>query len=94
MSDVSLEYHGGRTFAVCYRGIKFYMEPGKEAAEAVDAARIESGQCANNHHNGDGRDVSRVHSLHVRRVFRVMVLARVERPASKADCSVMPAMTA
>jgi hypothetical protein len=43
MSDVSLEYHGGRTFAVCYRGIKFYMEPGKEAAEAVDADLLTSG---------------------------------------------------
>src|SRR4051794_38444716 len=45
------------------------LTPTAVAAEAVDAARIESGQCANNHQNGEGGGVGRVHSLHVRRAF-------------------------
>lgn len=43
MSEVSLEYRGGRTFAICYRGIKFYMEPGEESAAATDADLLTSG---------------------------------------------------
>jgi hypothetical protein len=49
------------------------LNPAAVAAEAVDPARIASGQCANDHHYGDSRDVSRVRSLHIRRVLRVTV---------------------
>jgi hypothetical protein len=35
--SVELTYRGGRTFAVTYRGIRFYMEPGDHLGPVADA---------------------------------------------------------
>lgn len=37
MSEIKLHYPGGRTVAVEYRGIKFYMEPSASSMHAADA---------------------------------------------------------
>ena len=42
-AGVSLQWCGGATFAVRYRGISFYMEPGPEAGPVADADMITVG---------------------------------------------------